>query len=91
MTSLKLNQKLKLRRFPASSHTRLGDLIRKDRAPAGLTDAEAAELLTLLRAATKTSEANTQLLQSLRGYAPTIREREQQASVRPRFELNLKK
>jgi hypothetical protein len=76
MSSLKLNQKLKLRHFPAPSHTRLGDLIRKDRSAGGLTETEQAELLKLLRAATKTSEANATILRNLRGNAPTKRQQQ---------------
>lgn len=75
---------LKLKRFPATAHTRLGDLLRKDKS-ATLTEKEEDEMLDLLRTATKVSTANATLLRTIRCNAPTKRE---SAHQRPRFALN---
>lgn len=66
--------RLKLRRFPASEHERLGNLIRKDR-EGNISDAEEDEMLALLKKATRVSETNAREIKDLRGGAPTVREK----------------
>jgi hypothetical protein len=66
----------KLRRFPASEHQRLGELMKKDR-EGTISDTEEDEMLGLLKKATRVSETNAREIKELRGGAPTVREKKE--------------
>lgn len=65
---------MKLKRFKQDEHARLGELVRKDRENE-LSAEEAAELIALLKKATRVSEANARTIEEAREGAPTLRER----------------